>query len=61
MSYVAMMIVDAYHNHPVLRTFVELLHQIQRERRISTEIGLTESKSDIFLPVRFFGVGLALI
>jgi hypothetical protein len=31
MAYVSMMMVDVYHNHPVLRTFVELIRQIELE------------------------------
>lgn len=36
MAYVSMMIVDEHHNHPVLRTFVELLHYSSLERRLAS-------------------------
>jgi hypothetical protein len=37
MCYVSMMMVDVHHNHPVLRTFVELLRQLVRERSSLTD------------------------
>ena len=41
-----MMIVDVTHNHPVMRTFIDLLQQ-QRDRQLSSERGQLELLIDI--------------
>jgi len=53
-AYLSMLMVEVYHTHPVLRTFVELLNQTRRNRLDSDSAGLN---CILLLNNIFIGVG----